>query len=356
MAAFFSVEPGIPADWSASTGSGPAVGRERWIRFGMSWYPGEYHTFSLRTESGECAVALGGTVLELPGPVARRDPYHLLAGHGASAGFHPEGPHPWRDIHPAEVSPCLLLMYPYYKTFLVGRHAGDPMWIKLYIENLILWAISKGIRSIALLYLTKEATPFIGPLSTAGFSVVNLIDRCDLEVSWKDFDGYLASLPSKRRIETRREQAQIRQRALTVAERPLAGHEEALLNLRCQLVAKYDGKVDRAAEAAMLASIKDNIEPSDITVFTVADRDCILNFTLFIQDDSEWTAMLSGTDYTRPDSSFGYFETVFYQPAAQAPDRGIRQIGYGPASVAAKRRRGCQVSPCLAAELRLPVS
>lgn len=354
MAVSFSAEPGIPAYWPALTGSGPAAARERWIRFGMSWYPGPYRTFSLLTDGGECALALGGTVLELPGPVARRDPYHLLAGHSAAAGFVPGEPQPWRDIPPAAVSPCLMLMYPHYKTFPVGPHAGEPKWIKAYIEQMIGWAAGEGIRSIALLYLTAEATLLVSALAAAGFSVVGLIDRCDLEVSWTDFSGYLALLPGKRRREVQRERARIHERGLTVAARPLAGHEEELLDLRCQLVAKYDGQADRAAEAAILSSIKENVAASDITVFTVEAQERILSFSLFIQDGPEWTAMLTGSDYTRPESSFGYFETLFYQPATLAHDRGIRKISYGPATVEAKRRRGCQVTTCFAAELRLP--
>lgn len=350
----FSVVPGIPEDWPEYTVPGPAVSRERWVAFGQSWYPGPYHTFATRTEHGACKVAVGGTVLARPGPVARRDPYAILSGRSADAGFPTDGPHPWRDADPADVSPCLTLMFPYYQTFPVGHRAGDPAAVGEFVDELVRWGIDTGARSIAFLYLTPAAGLLMAALERAGFATMKINDRADLRVTWTDFDGYLHTLPSKRRIEVRRELAQIHERGLVTVARPMADDEPELVDMRCQLIAKYDGSADQAKEAAIFKSIREHVDPADITVLGLSTGERLVSFSLFIQDDREWTAMFAGSNYADPGSSLGYFSTLFYQPAALAPARGVDLISYGATSLDAKRRRGCHVTPVYAAALRLP--
>lgn len=346
--------PGIPADWSDITAGAPPVANSRWITFGQSWYPGKFHTYEMRSRSGECVVALGGTVLEQPAQPARRDPYAILSGAVADQGFLPDGPHPWLGSQPSDLFPCLLLMYPYYQTFPVGTGADDPAALHTYLTELISWCRDRGVRSIAMLYLVPRADPLMRRMRESGFTIHPLIDRCDLDVTWDGFDGYLRSLPSKRRVEVRRELAQIEHRDLVTVSRPLAADEPELLDMRCALVAKYTGGADRAAEAHMLDQIREHVSAEDIVVFAVMEGDRTVSFSLFIQDGDEWSAMLVGSDYSTPNSAFGYFSTLFYQPAEQAPGRGIKKIWYGAASIDAKRRRGCHVTPCFAAQLRIP--
>jgi Uncharacterized protein conserved in bacteria len=352
----FSVTPGVPTDWASLAGDGPAAARARWIEFGRSWYPGPYQTLALRDPDGRCAVAMGGTVLPAPGPVPRRDPYHILTGRAAYLGLCADGSQPWpRDVDPAEVHPCLVLMYPNYATFPVGPGASDPEVLRHFVAEVISWAKDQGIRSIALLFMTPRADPLLAELDRSGFGTVMMGERCDLDVTWTDFDGYLRTLPSKRRVEVRRELRTLDDRGLVRSSRSLAADEPELLDLRCGLIAKYDGSADRAAEAAIFDQIREHVAPEDLTVFTVTDGDRLLSFSLYIQDGSEWTAMLTGSAYADPDASYGYFSTIFYQPIAEAANRGIRLISYGYGSLDTKRHRGCHVSPYHAAELRLHI-
>ncbi|MEV6600459.1 GNAT family N-acetyltransferase [Actinoplanes sp. NPDC051346] len=353
MSTVLEITPGVPPDWPELTTGLPAAVRPRWITFGQSWYPGAYHTYALRDADGGCIAALGGAVLPERPAVARRDPYAILSGELAAAGFLPHGPHPWQGLDPGAPFPCLMLMYPYYQTLPVGSAAAEPAVLYEYVATLVDWAAGQGVRSIVLPYLTAGSEDLVVALRKAGFGVGHLLDRCDLPVKWSDFDGYLATLPSKRRIEVRRELAQTAERGLVPVCRPLAAREPELLDLRCQLVAKYSGTVDRAAEAAMLESIRAHVRDEDLCVFALLDGNRTVSFSLFIQDGSEWTAMLTGSDYTTANSALGYFSTLFYQPIREASGRGIHQISYGPASVDAKRRRGCTVSACYVAELRI---
>jgi uncharacterized protein len=352
--ATFTVTDGLPPDWPSLTAGGPAVVRERWIRFGQSWYPGPYRTFALRTADGRCMVAAGGTVLGEPGPVARRDPWYILTGRLAHAGFVADDPAPWDGVEPEAVHPCLMLMYPNYNAFPVGPGAGDPASLDRFLGELVAWAAGAGVRSIVLLYMTERTGALLPALERAGFSKVRITDRSDLHVTWSDLDGYVDALPHGRRTAVRREIRAIAERGLKLDSRLMAADEPELLDLRCELVAKYDGSADPAVEARIFDHIREHVPPGDTTVFTVSRDGATLSFSLFIQDGDEWTAMLTGSRYSVPDASFGYFSTIFYQPAAEAPARGIRTISYGPAAGDAKRRRGCHLAPCYAAHLRLP--
>jgi uncharacterized protein len=350
----FAVVPGVPVDWDSFAGDGPAAARGRWIRFGQSWYPGPYQTFALRDSAGQCLVAMGGTVLPAPAAVPRRDPYHILTGRTAHLGLCADGRHPWPvDLDPAEVYPCLVLMYPNYATFPVGPLAADADGLRRFAAELVGWAKAERIASIALVYLTPRAEPLLTELAEAGFSTVHMGERCDMDVTWPDFDGYLRSLPKKYRDEAKREINRMTERGLIRSSRMLAANEPELLDLRCRLIAKYDGGVNVADQAAIFDMIRDNVTPEDITVFTVTGGDRLLSFSLFIQDGPEWTVMLAGSAYGDPDAAYGYFSSMFYQPAAQAPARGVQLLAYGYGTLDAKRRRGCRLSPYYASELRL---
>jgi predicted N-acyltransferase len=246
-----------------------------------------------------------------------------------------------------------MLMYPNYATFPVGAQAADPSGLRGFVAELVAWARREGIASIAAVYLTPRAEPLLTELARAGFTTRPMGDRCDMAVTWTDFDGYLRGLPKKYRDETKRELNRMDERGLVRSFRPLAPDEPELLDLRCRLIEKYDGGVNRAEQAAIFDMIRRYVAPEDITVFTVSSGDRLLSFSLFIQDGPEWTVMLIGSAYGEPDAGYGYFSCMFYQPVELAPARGVKLLAYGYGTLDAKRRRGCQLSPYFAAELRL---
>jgi predicted N-acyltransferase len=244
-------------------------------------------------------------------------------------------------------------MYPNYATFPVGPGAADPVELREFVAQLVGWAKAEGIASIATVYLTPRAEPLLAELELAGFTTARMGERADMAVTWTDFDGYLRSLPKKYRDEVKREINRMAERGLLRSLRSLTDDEPELLDLRCRLIAKYDGSVDLREQAAIFDMIREHVAPEDITVFTVSKGDRLLSFSLFIQDGAEWTVMLTGTAYGDPDADYGYFSAMFYQPIEQAPARGVRLLAYGYGTLDAKRRRGAQLSPYYAAELRL---
>jgi uncharacterized protein len=293
-------------------------------------------------------------VLPSPAAVPRRDAYHILTGRTSHLGLFSDGTHPWpENLDPAAVHPCLLLFYPNYGAFPVGRRADDSAALREFVAELVSWAKSEGIASVAMVYLTRQAESLLPELAAAGFTTLPLGERCDMPVTWTDFDGYLRGLPKKHRDEAKREINRMADRGLVSGHRSLAADEPELLDLRCRLIEKYDGSVNRADQAAIFDMIREFVAPEDITVFTVAKDDKLLSFSLFIQDGPEWTVMLIGSDYDETDAAYGYFSCMFYQPIEQAVQRGVKLLAYGYGTLDAKRRRGCQLFPYYAAELRL---
>jgi hypothetical protein len=114
-------------------------------------------------------------------------------------------------------------------------------------------------------------------------------------------------------------------------------------------VAKYANTPDPAKEAAFLARVRATFAPDEISVFEAVRGDTVLGFSLFIQDGDVWMPMATGSEYGDPASRFTYFATLFYRPAELAAQRGVRLIPYGLGSWAAKRARGCRLSPLYAA-------
>jgi uncharacterized protein len=325
------------------------------MTFTLDRFPDGYATFALY--SGDRPVlAIGGTVLREPLPSPRADPYQILSGRSGDLGLIPNGPHPWRDLSTVDVLPCALVMHPNYETFPVGPGAADPAVLDAFVLRLRAWAESAGLASLAFLYVTPAGAALLDALRRHGADVVALSAACVLDVSWPDFAGYLAMLPSKRRIEAKRELRHLAERGVTVGEEPFPAVADELLALRGRLVAKYGGAPSAERDRRLLRHLATAYRPDELCVVTARRGGKLLGFMLFAADGldgSAWTALLTGADYDDPDSRFTYFATAFYRPAGLAARRGVRRVSYGFGSWEAKRLRGCRLVPVHAAALRL---
>ncbi|MEV4114741.1 GNAT family N-acetyltransferase [Nonomuraea sp. NPDC049695] len=181
-----------------------------------------------------------------------------------------------------------------------------------------------------------------------------LTHRCDLNVTWHDLTGYLERMPRKRRGEVRRELRALSSRGVRVIRRALTDDESALARMRSQLVGKYGRTPSPEREQAFLTGVRAVFDPAELLVFEAYEDTHPLGFALFARDGPEWTALLTGTDYTRSQAGLTYFATCFYEPAAAAPELGITSIAYGLGAVRAKTSRGARARPVYAAMTRLP--
>ncbi|GLX47241.1 hypothetical protein Shyhy01_01910 [Streptomyces hygroscopicus subsp. hygroscopicus] len=323
------------------------------MRLAPKRLPGERVTISLRGMSGEPELALHGSVMTGPSPNTRIDPYSIFSGASSYQGLATGGPHPWRTLEPEDVYPCLLVLMPHYEALPLGRLAKDPDACGVLLERLRQWAGDQGLRSIAFEYLAPEAAVLTDALRAAGWPVVEFAARCDLHVTWSDFDGYMDTLSSRRRVRVRRELRALDEAGVRVATRALRDEEPELVDLRCQLVVKYGGTADPAKEASMIRRLRSCFGDDEITVVTAERGGKTLGFGVFVQDGETWMPTLAGADYTDPHSRLTYFATLFYKPIELAPERGIRIIPYGLGSWQAKQLRGCVAAPLYGAALRL---
>jgi len=342
------VQEGLPHDWDAITRHAPVPARRWWIELGRSRLGAGYQSFTLR-ENGMALVSMIGAILTEPPTRARLDPFAILAGHTVSQGLAAAAPPPWSSEQSENVFPCLLLMYPDYASFPVGTKASAPAILGDFLAALTDWADGTGIAATALLYLTPTADPLMEALPATGFQLVPLTGQCDLDVTWGDFNGYLATLPNKRSAQmVRRELRRIDEQGLILTSRPLSAQEPELIRLRCMQVAKYGATPNVEVEQRYMAQLFARPE-GDVTVFTMQRTEQVLGFAVFVQDDDIWTVALAGTDYAAAGSRFAYFSNLFYQPAREAPIKNVRTIAYGPGSLDAKRRRGCRITQLMAA-------
>jgi hypothetical protein len=342
----------LPPEWDRLAGSGPVWATRRWLELAPARLPGRPLTFTLR-RGGEPVLAVRGTVVTEASANSRLDPYTIFSGGSAELGLAVAGPHPWRGVPAADVLPCLLLMLPHYQTVAVGPAAADPAGCAELVAAVLGWAAGQRIRAVAAQYLDPAAGPLRDALVAAGGTAVTFADRCDLAVTWPDFAGYLAALPSKRRVVVRRERRALAERGVTVTRGPLTDAVDDLVTLRCALVGKYGGAPDRAKETAALDRIRATFGAA-ATVFAARAGGPLLGFAVFAQDGPQWTPLFCGADYQRPEARLTYFATLFYEPVALAPGLGVRTIGYGLGSWEAKRLRGCARVPLTGVCLRLP--
>jgi len=236
-------------------------------------------------------------------------------------------------------------MLPHYEMLPVGPAAAEDTACTRLVAEIVWWARHTGVRSIAAEYLTPEARALRRALRSAGFTIAELASRCDMDVVWTDFGGYLATLPARRRVVIRRELRALDERGIQIVARGLRPEEDELLALRCQLVEKYGGQPHPAKEQGMLDRLRSEFRAGEVTVFAASRGDRMLGFSLFVQEGVHWVPLLTGSDYGDQDARFTYFATLFYRPCAEAAGRGVTKISFGLGSWEAKRLRGCYLSP-----------
>lgn len=342
----------IPDSWDDWIGSAPVTLRRRWISLAESRIPGGARTFGLSGPDGD-QVALVGGVLEAPTGHVRFDPHRVLSGGSVADGVVADGPHPWRGLAAEDLFPSCVLMGTNYESAPVGPGSRDPRVLRAYLAALLDWCRDQGMRSVAALFLRPDRPEFLDVLRSAGFAVVPMVDRSDMDVTWDDLDGYIAGLRRNQRFAVRRELREMAARGVEIGERPIGDEEPELLPLRAQLVAKYGGVPDDKREADSFRHLREHFGPQNVWIVEARKRGALLSFAMLVRDGDQWTVLMSGTDYRHPDASFTYFATVFYRPAELAPAQGITTIAYGLGTVQAKRLRGCTVSTLSAAGLVL---
>jgi GNAT acetyltransferase-like protein len=348
------VYEGLAPQWSALAAGGPLLASPAWLR-AMAGRLGERVVTLVAYGDGQPRVAALASVQPAPRPTEFFDLHHLLVGEAPAlpltdaarrararlAGTAPA---------PARWTPSLVVMLPGYECVPVGPGADDPRLLCALVDRAWDWAAAAGIRAVAFLYTRPEATALAAVLAGRGFLAVPLSISWDLPVPPDGLPGYLAALPRKRRQEARRELRRlaaegVELRALPAGDAAGEAALHAMAGLRCQLVRKYRGGVDEAAERARLVDLAHGVAGGRPHVLVAEVDGRVVGYALFAEHGGDWHCLSVGYDYTDERSRLAYFGTAYYLAVSLAAAAGARRLGYGQGAAPAKRARGCVGTP-----------
>jgi hypothetical protein len=166
-----------------------------------------------------------------------------------------------------------------------------------------------------------------------------------LDVTWSDFEGYVASLPRQRRVNVRRERRQYLESGLrTRIQHTTASLGARAAELHVQLMAKYGAG---STIESFMADFDDLAATVDehITVFS-AERDGVLiGLCVCLRDGSTVHIRSLGFDYALAANDFVYFNLVFYEPIVWGLENGVTDFCFGNGAYLAKCRRGARLEP-----------
>lgn len=266
---------------------------------------------------GAPALGLLGFEVALPPPDPRLFPLHC--GGGGEA---------------------LVLLSPDWRCRPAGPLAADGAALAALLFGLERHGRARGLAAVALHHV-PDGDPLAAAAGRLGWRRVPLDPWCDLDVRWRDLEGYRATLDREQRRLVRRDERALAAAGVTVDRRPLEDWAGPVLRLRLGLVARYGRRPDETAERACLARVAGR----EHLLYGAVAGDRLLGFTLFVRHGDELAGYWTGRDVADPRSSSAYFATAFYAPAADAPALGIRRIRYGLGAWRAKRRCGCHLIP-----------
>lgn len=346
------VAPWHAGTWSQFDDAAPFPATTAYLDATAGRIPGTPLSFLLR-EAGVPVAGLHGTVIADAAPYEVFNLHHVVVGPAPMLPLHPES-RPRRAglaqrTDPADWSPSLVVMYPSYECFAVGAAAHSPAHMDQLVRGVVDWAADADIRAVAFLYVPS---PPDGPLSAlalalraAGFDRIPLSYACTLPLTGAAFDDYLRSLPAGRRGDVRRELRALDRSGISFGVRPLRDCFDDVVRLRCALVRKYRGAAQDGAERGRLRQIAALWTEHEIGVFQGSLPSAMLGFALFHGYRGTWYPYWTGADYDHPRHRLVYFQTLYYEPIRLALDAGATMIDYGQGSWAAKRSRGCDLTP-----------
>jgi hypothetical protein len=241
--------------------------------------------------------------------------------------------------------PSLVVMLPGYECIPVGPGSTQPAALAALVDGALDWAADQGIPTVAFLYLRPEQRELAEALREREFTRLPLTYTWDLHLTGTGVADYLFSLPRKRRKEARRELRTLAGAGVEIGEADVSLVFDELVDLRCQLVAKYRGRADREHEATRLRVMADVVARGDSTLLLATATGKPVGFALFAPNRDEWLCLAVGHDYADPRSRLAYFGAAYYRAAEAAYAVGVRTLGYGQGSWQAKRARGCRPTP-----------
>lgn len=331
----------LPDDWPyAAEADVPLMATRRWLALTGGWV-GSRRRVLATTAAPRCAFH--SMLFERPGePPPPYDLSTLLSSWHLV--FDPQAEPGTRPTPGEAIFPNLVVALPGGSCFPVPDLNPDVSGLLPAIDSIIGYARSAGCQALAFLYLWPEAGSTDVALARYGFERFQLENRCDMHVTFADFEGYRAGLRRSRRKQVDRDLRLLADSGIVTELSDLEPVADHILELRCRHRERHGLPRNEAAQRATLAQVATSFF-RDIALFCSRHNGQLVRFALALNHAGHWHMLWTGADYDDPYSQLSYFDAVFYSPFRVAPSQGVHEITYGLGAADAKTRRGCQQNP-----------
>jgi predicted N-acyltransferase len=220
-----------------------------------------------------------------------------------------------------------------------------------YSKKEILCLINKTINDIckkerilfsSFPFVSEQDTCLLTSLSSFGYFQYPWINTLYVDVCWANFDDYLASFSHKVRNNISREIRSFSESEIKIEEPLDFGNiSEKMADLSSNLFEKYNPGEKTNKNEAFFKSLNENAK--DITKLIIAKKeDNLVGYLLLMRQKDNLDCFTCGFDYNLlSNTTFLYFNMVYYYPIKWAIQEGISKIYYRRTAEEAKLHRGC---------------
>ena len=212
------------------------------------------------------------------------------------------------------------------------------------VEQLRERSLGDGGACVAMYVTTSDAQALLAAGVTA--QPVLLEADATFELPAGGWDAWLATLPSKRRINVRREVRRFEEAGYEIVRRPLSECIEQIPRLAGSTQTRYGSEAPtdlwrkllgmHVAAMGGAAQVALCLRPGD---------DDPVGFCLYYVHADTLYLRWAGFDYGRLAGAAEYFNLLYYSQAMHAPQLGVRRIHAGIKTIEAKALRGARLAP-----------
>ncbi|HVB44925.1 MAG TPA: GNAT family N-acetyltransferase [Streptosporangiaceae bacterium] len=238
--------------------------------------------------------------------------------------------------------PHLAVLYPGFDSFVAASGGPTLALTGVLVDAVLSWAAEHAMKAVSFPYVRTDAV-LSQVLAERGFRAVPLTFRSKLTLSGS-FDGYLASLPSKRRSQVIKGRQLLAESGIQTKRCALDDVWPEVLALRCDLVERYGQKANEDLETTGMRKLVSSFGDDRTRLYCSFLDGRVVGFSLYAIWRDSWYAAYTGT-YVTPQTRGVYFDHLFYAPIADAAAEGARMVDLGIGAWEGKRLRGCDLTP-----------
>lgn len=233
--------------------------------------------------------------------------------------------------------PALVLVAPGYVGDPAGGSAFDERAIADTLAEIIDWARAKKLNSLHILYTTNQ-TIQSAVRKTNGVTY-SLSTRSILNVKWDDWDGYLASLSSKKRVEFRKEWRRAAGE-LSFDEHSPGKYINDIVQGRCAVLERYGQDASSDAELARLRSLITAFGTNLVAYGGLSDGRLVTS-CLCLRDGRCLNVLYSSITEMGRTVPYAHLAATYYAVIRHNPKAICEVIDYGIGHRETKESRGC---------------